>query len=57
MNLLGNIFWFILGGFLTAVMYFVAGLLMCCTIIGIPLGVRHFKIAGYSLMPFGRTIN
>ena len=37
MNILGNLIWIILGGLLTAVMYWIAGLLMCITIIGIPL--------------------
>ena len=39
MNFLGNIIWFLLGGFLTAMMYFIGGLVMCITIIGIPFGV------------------
>jgi len=56
MNLLGNIFWFILGGFITAVLYFLAGLLMCITIIGIPFGVQLFKFALFALMPFGHEV-
>ena len=38
MNILGNLIWIILGGLLTAVMYWIVGLLMCITIIGIPFG-------------------
>ena len=38
MNILGNLIWIILGGLLTTVMYWTAGLLMCITIIGIPFG-------------------
>ena len=38
MNILGNLIWIILGELLTAVMYWIAGLLMCITIIGIPFG-------------------
>ena len=56
MNFLGNIIWFILGGFLTSVLYCLSGLVMCITVIGIPWGVQHFKIAKYSLVPFGCSI-
>ena len=56
MNTIGNIIWFILGGFLVAGMYFIAGLLLCCTIIGIPFGVQLIKIAGVALCPFGRDV-
>jgi len=56
MNILGNICWFILGGFITALLYFVAGLLMCCTVIGIPFGTQLFKFGFFSLMPFGHQV-
>lgn len=56
MNILGNIIWLILGGFITAMMYFFNGLLMCITIIGIPFGLQMFKFAGLSLWPFGREV-
>jgi len=56
MNLLGNIIWFILGGFITAVMYFIAGLLMCVTVIGIPFGIQLFKFGVFALMPFGHEV-
>lgn len=56
MSTLGNILWFILGGFLVAFMYFVAGLLMCVTIIGIPFGVQLMKIGVLALAPFGKDV-
>ncbi|MGN0201997.1 MAG: YccF domain-containing protein [Candidatus Cryptobacteroides sp.] len=56
MNTLGNILWFLLGGFLIALYYAVFGLLMCLTIIGIPFGVQLFKMAGLALCPFGRDV-
>ena len=56
MSTLGNIIWFILGGFLVAGMYFMAGLAMCITIIGIPFGIQLIKIAGVALCPFGRDV-
>ena len=56
MNFLGNLVWLIMGGLLTAVMYWFAGLLMCITIIGIPFGVQLFKIGMLSLWPFGHEL-
>lgn len=56
MSLLGNIIWLILGGFITAMMYFISGLIMCITIIGIPFGVQLFKFGVFALMPFGHSV-
>ena len=56
MSLIGNILWLVLGGLLTAVMYFFGGLVMCLTIIGIPFGVQLFKLGAYALWPLGRPI-
>lgn len=55
MKYLGNILWFLLGGFLISLVYFVVGFLYCMTIIGIPFGLQHFKMVGLSIMPFGKT--
>ena len=57
MTLIGNILWFVLGGFLVALLYFLGGLMMCVTIIGIPFGIQLFKIAGLALCPFGRDVD
>ena len=56
MKLLGNICWLLLGGILVALIYYIVGLLMCITIIGIPFGKQFFKIAAVSFMPFGADI-
>ena len=40
MKIIGNILWFLLGGFLLAMLWFFAGLVLCITIIGIPFGVQ-----------------
>ena len=53
MNTLGNIFWLLLGGIATGLGYYVAGLVLCVTIIGIPFGVQLFKIGTYAFWPFG----
>ena len=56
MRLLGNILWLILGGLALAIGWAVIGLVLCVTIIGIPLGMQAFKMAGLTLTPFGKTV-
>ncbi len=56
MKTIGNILWFVLAGIWLAIGYTVAALLMCITIIGIPFGIQAFKLAGFVLWPFGRTV-
>jgi uncharacterized membrane protein YccF (DUF307 family) len=55
-SLIGNIIWFILAGWWLALGHLVTGVLMCLTIIGIPLGLANFKLIPVSLTPFGREI-
>jgi uncharacterized membrane protein YccF (DUF307 family) len=55
-RVIGNILWLILSGLWMAMGYAVAGLLMFVTIIGIPFGIQAFKLAGFSLWPFGRMM-
>ena len=57
MNALGNIFWLVFGGIIVAIIYYIVGLLMCVTIVGIPFGVQLFKMALSSIFPFGRVIS
>lgn len=52
----GNVLWFILCGWWLALGHLITGLLLCLTIIGIPLGVANFKLIPVSLLPFGREI-
>lgn len=56
MKILGNILWFIFGGFLAGLGWFLTGLLWCCTLIGIPFGLQHFKLARLALTPFGARV-
>lgn len=53
-NALGNLIWLIFGGLFSAIGYFISGILLCFTILGIPFGIQCFKIAGYVLAPFGK---
>lgn len=56
MSCLGNIIWFIFGGFFNALGWCLVGMLWCITIIGIPIGLQCFKMAGLQLAPFGKEI-
>ena len=55
-SLIGNILWFVLGGWYLTLMHIVTGALLCLTVIGIPLGLGNFKMIKVSLMPFGHEI-
>lgn len=56
MNFFGNIMWFILGGFIVSLCYFLVGAVFCLTIIGIPFGIQLFKIGLFALWPFGSEV-
>ncbi|MDX1571860.1 MAG: YccF domain-containing protein [Xanthomonadales bacterium] len=56
MSGLGNILFFILGGFVICLGYLLGGIILCITIIGIPFGIQCFKLAGAVLAPFGREV-
>jgi len=55
-SLILNIVWIAFGGLAMAVGWFLAGVLMIVTIIGIPWAWAAFRIAGYALLPFGRRV-
>ena len=56
-SLLLNIIWLLVSGIPLALEHAVMGIIMCVTIIGIPFGLQHFKIAQLALMPFGATVD
>jgi uncharacterized membrane protein YccF (DUF307 family) len=56
MKTIGNILWFVLSGLWMGIGYVLAGIVACLTIIGIPFGIQSFKLAGYVMWPFGRTL-
>ena len=56
MSFIGNVIFFVLGGFLIVLGYLLGGILLCLTIIGIPFGIQCFKLAGGVLAPFGREV-
>ncbi len=52
-----NVIWILVGGIEIAMMHLTFGVALCITIIGIPLGVQHFKMALLALIPFGKKIS
>ena len=56
MKLLGNIIWILFGGLFIALYYFMFGLLLCLTVVGIPFGLQLMKMAGFALWPFGHEV-
>ena len=56
MAFLGNIVWFILGGFISFVSWSILGVLWSITIVGAPIGEQCFKFAKMSAAPFGKEI-
>lgn len=56
MRTLLNIIWLVLSGFWLALGYATAGVIMILLIVTIPFGVAAFRLAGFVLWPFGRTI-
>jgi uncharacterized membrane protein YccF (DUF307 family) len=55
-SVVGNILWLILAGWWLALGHLVLGVVLCLTIIGIPLGLGNFKLIPVSLWPMGREI-
>ncbi len=55
-KLIANVLWIVLLGWEMALSEVILGVGLCCTIIGIPLGLQSFKFAKLALMPFGADI-
>lgn len=51
-----NIIWILVGGIWICLTHLIFGAVLCVTIIGIPFGLQHFKLAGLALTPFGKNI-
>lgn len=56
MKVIGNIIWLIFGGLILASGWAIAGIILCLTIIFIPVGIQCFKFAELMLAPFGKKI-
>jgi len=53
---IGNVLWFILVGLWMAIAHLVLGVVLCLTVIGIPLGLGNFKLAAVAVAPLGKEI-
>ncbi len=56
LSILMNIIWIFVGGIWICLTHLAFGVVLCITIIGIPFGLQHFKLAGLALTPFGKNI-
>src|SRR5262245_9318381 len=56
LGLIGNVIWFIFGGLWLALGHVLAAVACFITIIGIPFGIQHLKLAGIAIAPIGKTI-
>lgn len=56
MKFIGNIIWLLVGGIVVVLIYYIVGLLMCITVIGIPFGIQLFKLGTYAIWPFGHQL-
>lgn len=53
---IGNVLWLLLAGLWLAIGYVAAGIVSFVLIVTIPFGIASFRLAGYVLWPFGRTV-
>lgn len=56
LTIIMNVVWILVGGIWICLSHLAIGVLFCITIIGIPFGLQHFKLAGLALTPFGKQI-
>ena len=53
---IANVLWFVFAGLWLAIAHVCAGVALCLTLIGIPFGLAHFRLAGVSLAPLGKRV-
>lgn len=56
LRFLGNVIWLLFAGLPLAIGYAIAGVIACLFIITIPFGIASFRLALYTLWPFGQAI-
>jgi len=57
MAFVGNLLWFVFGGgIIFGLAWLIIGALWCATIIGIPVGIGCFRVAGFAFFPFGKEL-
>lgn len=55
-GLVGNVIWFVFAGFWLALLHLTWAFFNFITIIGIPFGIQHLKLAGIAIAPIGKTV-
>jgi len=53
---LGNVIWFVVAGLWLAIAHVSAAIVNFVSIIGIPFGIQHLKLALCALAPIGKTV-
>jgi uncharacterized membrane protein YccF (DUF307 family) len=56
LGMIGNVLWFVFAGLWLAMGHLISAVLCFVTIIGIPFGLQHMKLAEIALAPIGKTI-
>ncbi len=56
LGMIGNIIWFIFAGIWLALAHLMSALFCFVTIIGIPFGLQHLKLAAIAVAPIGKTV-
>jgi uncharacterized membrane protein YccF (DUF307 family) len=56
LGLVGNVIWFVLAGWMLAIGHLTSALVCFVTIIGIPFGLQHIKLARIALAPIGLQV-
>src|ERR1700712_3213142 len=56
MRLILNVLWFVLGGWISLLAWLLAGLVLACTVVGLPWAFAAFRIARFSAAPFGHQV-
>lgn len=57
LSIIMNVIWIVVGGIEITMLHLTFGAVCCLTIVGIPFGIQHFKMALLALMPFGKQIS
>jgi len=56
LGLIGNVIWFVFAGLWLALGHVISAVACFLTIIGIPFGIQHLKLAEIALAPIGKTV-
>ena len=56
LGFLGNVIWFVFAGLWLAIGHVLSAAACFVTIIGIPFGIQHLKLAECALAPIGKTV-